>query len=340
MLGTADACRRLLPQAEVIFEYRSSEAAVPAQHREAIRRGFLGTLNEVWELVNRRNDRQSYQDGLFRFEVLTFDEGSVREALLNALSHRDYHNPGSVFIRQYPRRLEIVSPGGFPPGITRENVLDRQLPRNRAIAEALEHCGLVERSGQGMNRIFEASIKQGKPLPDLDGTDAHQVRVSLRGELQHSAFVRFLEKLGRDRLDTFTTHDLLVLDLAYRGEKLPERLRSRVNHLVEVGALERFGRKIILSRGLYAALGKHATYTRRKGLDHDAQKSLLMQHILVNSAEGAPLGDLVQVLPNVPELTVKRLLQELKREGRIRPTGQRRWARWVPVLPTEVSLDS
>ena len=67
----------------------------------------------------------------------TFREGSVREAILNAVSHRDYRHPGSVFVRQYPRRLEIVSPGGLPSGITPENIIDKQFPRNRRIAESL-----------------------------------------------------------------------------------------------------------------------------------------------------------------------------------------------------------
>ena len=67
--------------------------------------------------------------------VSTFSEIAVREALLNAVSHRDYRHPGSVFVRQFSRRIEIVSPGGFPPGITPDNILDQQLPRNRRIAE-------------------------------------------------------------------------------------------------------------------------------------------------------------------------------------------------------------
>lgn len=81
-----------------------------------------------------------------------------REAILNPVTHRDYRMAGSVFVRQFPRRLDIVSPGGFPPGITPEDLLWRQSPRNRRIAETCARCGLVERSGQGANRMFEESI--------------------------------------------------------------------------------------------------------------------------------------------------------------------------------------
>ena len=131
--------------------------------------------------------------------------------------------------------------------MTPENVLDRQVPRNRKVAEALQLCGLVERSGQGMNRMFEGSIKQGKPVPDFSGTDAFQVSVSLRGELQHPGFVRYLEKLGRERVESFSTQDFLVLDYVHRSEQVPLALTSRVERLIDLGAIERFGRKQLMA---------------------------------------------------------------------------------------------
>jgi ATP-dependent DNA helicase RecG len=335
LLGTEETVRTVLPNAEVIFEYRSSDGSTEHQQRQSFRKGFFGFADELWQLINLRNDRQSYQDGLFRYEVPTFDEAIIREAILNAVSHRDYQSGESVFVRQFPRHLEVTSPGGFPPGITAENVLERQSPRNRTIAEALELCGLVERSGQGVNRMFEQSIRQGKAIPDFRGTDAHQVRVDIAGELRHPQFVRFLERLGSERLESFTTQDFLVLDYCYRGEPLPEHLRSRVDRLVDVGALERVGRRLILSRDLYAEIGERGVYTRRKGLARDTQKELLVQHIRENADDGSPLTDLLQVLPNVSDRLVKKLLQELKIEGRIRPVGQRRWAKWFPVVKAD-----
>ncbi len=143
---------------------------------------------------------------------------------MNAVAHRDYRRIESVFIRQYPRRLEIVSPGGFLPGITPENFLWKQAPRNRRIAEAFAKCGLVERAGQGANRMLEECIKESKPLPDLSGTDEYQVALALRGEVQEPGFLRFLEKIGRERLAEFTTMDLLVIDLVHREQAVPEVL--------------------------------------------------------------------------------------------------------------------
>ena len=162
LLGRREALGRYLGQAELVVEYRSSDVAGPAADRREFRQGFLPVLDEVWKFINLRNDRQHFQQGLFVWDVPTFDERAVREGILNAVSHRDYRSGGSVFIRQFPRRIEIVSPGGFPPGITTDNLLWQQNPRNRRIAEALSKCGLVERAGQGFDLIYRECIRQGK----------------------------------------------------------------------------------------------------------------------------------------------------------------------------------
>ena len=148
-----------MPQAEIVFEYRSSDASGPANQREEFRSGFFSYYDRLWQLVNLRNDKQHYQEGFFVYDIQTFNERVVREVILNAVSHRNYQMGGSVFVRQYRDRLVVESPGGFPNGISLSNILNRQLPRNRRIAEILALCGLVERSGQGMNIIYEQSIK-------------------------------------------------------------------------------------------------------------------------------------------------------------------------------------
>ena len=197
LLGKREALGRHLAQAEAIFEYRSNEAPGPAADRHEFRQGFLLVLDEIWRLVNLRNDLQHFQQRFFVWDVPTFSERVVREAVLNAVSHRDYRHSGSVFVRQYPRRIEIVSPGGFPPGITPENILRQQNPRNRRIAEVLGKCGLVERAGQGFDLIFRECIRQSKPLPDFSHTDAHFVWLTLHGEIQIRSFCVFSRKSVR-----------------------------------------------------------------------------------------------------------------------------------------------
>lgn len=332
LFGTRAGLTRHIPQAEVVFEYRSAEAAGPAQDRAEFRQGLLAFHDRLWERVNQRNDRQSYQDGLFRMDVPTFDESVIREAILNAVSHRDYRLGGSVFVRQFARRLEVTSPGGFPPGITPENVLDEQNPRNRRLAEALARCGLIERAGQGINLMFELSVRQSKPLPDFAGSAAHEVRLTLRGNVTNPAFLRFIERVGEETLGGFDTRDLLVLDRLQREEPVPDHLRSRVPRLLQAGVVESIGRgrgtRYLLSRRFYAALGRRGMYTRRRGLDREHNKALLLRHLQDQGGAGSPMAELQQVLPGQSRAQLKRLLDELRREGLVRLEGQRRWARW------------
>jgi len=332
LFGTSTALGRHLAQAEVIFEYRAKEANIAFQQREEFRSGFFLYYERLWEIVNSRNEVQTYQDGLFRWEIPTFDEQVVREGILNAISHRDYRLGGSVFVRQYPRRMDIVSPGGFPPGITAENILERQYPRNRRIAEAFQRCGLIERSGQGVDRMVSQSIKQSKPLPDFRGSDAHQVALTLRGEVQDPAFVRFLEKLGQEKLRSFGTQDFLVLDHVRRERPVPRELVDRVEGLVDAGVLERVGRgrgaRLLISRSLYAAMGATGAYTRKKGLDHETNKALLVKHLTDSGKQGCPLRELQQVLPALSSRKVQGLLRELLADSKVELKGSRRWARW------------
>jgi ATP-dependent DNA helicase RecG len=342
LFGKREALSRLLAQAEVIFEYRSSDTTGPPQYRQEFREGFFNFYDDLWKLINLRNDRQHFQDGLFVWDILTFNESAVREVILNAVSHRDYRMGGSVFVRQYPRRLESVSPGGFPPGITPENILWEQAPRNRRLAETFARCGLVERSGQGMNRIFEACIKESKPKPDFTHTDAHHVWLTLHGEVQHPEFLRFLEKLGKERLESFTTQDLLVIDQVFRDESVPECFRENLFRLVDVGVIEQISRgrgtRYVLSRQFYEFIGKKGTYTRKRGLDRETNKALLVKHIADNDKEGSRFRDLMQVLPALSIGQLKTLLKELKDEGRVHSVGSTRAGLWH-IGPKHGQLD-
>lgn len=347
LFGTRAALGRHLAQAEVVFEYRSSEASGPAADRVEYREGFFLWSDELWAKINARNNRQSYQDGLFRLELPTFDEVSVREALLNAVAHRDYRMGGSVFVRQFEQRLEIVSPGGLPSGVTPENILEQQNPRNRRLAEALGKCGLIERSGQGMNLMYESAIKQGKALPSLDGTSPDAVRLTLSGTLNSPDFVRFIERLGAERTRSFSTYDFLVLDTLRREADLPPSLRPHIPALVAAGAVETIGTgrgaRYMLARGLYAALGRKGTYTRTKGLDRETNKTLLLKHIRENSKAGAPMEEFRQVLPALKRSQIQVLLRELRAQGAIHMTGSTRAARWfagpgpdAPLIGAEI----
>jgi len=204
--------------------------------------------------------------------------------------------------------------------------------RNRRVSESFARCVLVERSGQGMNKIYEACIKESKPKPDFSHTDDYHVWLTLHGEVQHPEFIRFLEKLGRERLESFTTQDLLVVDHIFRDEPVPETFKGNQYRLAGRGVIERISRgrgtRYVLSRQFYEFIGKRGIYTRKRGLDHETNKMLILKHIEDTKGKGSPLGDLMQVLPMLSRRQIQRLVGELESEGRIFGRGKTRARLW------------
>ena len=334
LFGSHKSLGRHMAQCEVIFEYRSHEASISYQQRKEYRQAYFSFHDDLWSTINLRNDLYSYQEGLFRYEIPAFNEAAVREAILNAVSHRDYRMQGSTFVRQFPEKLEIASPGGFPPDITPENILFKQSPRNRRIAEALHRCGLVERSGQGADRMFGAAIREGKLPPSFSRTDAYQVAITLNGKVQDERFLIYLERLVKERQAALHTDDLLVLDAVHRELRIPDHVAHRIGPLIELGALERIGRgrgvRYPLAERYYEFAGKRGIYTRKRGLDRDTNKALLLKHIEKTGDEGCPLNELQDVLPDLSRRQIQRLLLELRDAGKTHVVGRTRSALWLP----------
>lgn len=330
LLGSRQGLRRFMAQAEVIFENRLNEADIKSNERIEWTQGFLSYHDQLWQAIDKRNGKQSFQHGLFQLDIPVFNEQAIREAVLNAVSHRDYRSSANIFVKQFPTSISIISPGGLPEGVTVENILTQQNPRNRRLAEALLRCGLIERAGQGMDLIYTSLIRESKPQPDFSHTDAHWVYLTLRGEIQDPNFLRFLERIGQERLKLFTTQDFLILDTIAKDKKLPLDLIERASLLREQGVIERIGRKFILSRDYYSFVGQKGVYTRKRGLDHETNRQLLLKHIQENKDEGSPLGELQQVLPHLSEDSVQRLVRDLKKEGKIYKKGHTRGALWYP----------
>ena len=197
---------------------------------------------------------------------------------------------------------------------------------------------MVERAGQGFDRIFRECIQQSKPLPDFSHTDDYSVWLTLHGDIQDPEFLRFLEEIGRERVALFDLEDLLLVDLVHRSQPVSDNLKPRIENLLEQGVIERVGRgrgvRLLLSRRFYRHIGKAGAYTRKRGLDRETNKELLLKHIQQNRREGSQLRELRQVLPALSYTHVQSLLRSLKSEGRIHNVGATRAARWYPGRPS------
>ena len=336
LFGKAKRLDRLMAQAEIIYEFRTINGQIHYDFRREYRNAFFLIFDELWKVVADRCTIQQFQQGFFREDIPDFTERVVREAILNAVGHRDYQSQGSIFLRHSPRLLRIESPGGLPAGITPETIVYRQHARNRLLADAFARCGLIERSGQGADLMFSEAIRAGKALPTFTGTDDHQVAMTLHGETTDPAFVRFLQAASERAGSTFGLHDLLALDALHQGATLSEHLRERMPRLEELGAIERLGGgQVLLARSLYQELGKAGVYTRRKGLDRHTNLELLVKHLADSGDQGAPLTELMQVLPSATRSQVQGMLRDLRSAGRIQQRGRTRGGRWFIVVPQD-----
>ena len=332
LFGTHEALGKYLSNSEVVYEYRANDSSGQAGFRQEFREGFFAFFDKLWELIDLRNLKISYQEGFFLYDIFAFNERAVREAVLNAVSHRNYQFVGSVFVRQYPDKIVIESPGGFIEDITPENIIDKQAARNRRLADILSRCGLVERSGQGMNLIYETSIKEAKALPDFEGTDDYSVHLTLGATIVDNTIIKLFKEIGEKTLESFSTVDFLIVRLLLTDSKLPEYYKKRARHLVELGVLENSSRdRFLVSRKYYKNIGKAGTFTKLKGLDNNTNKELLKRHMHNMGNSGVRLSDFQDVLPFLSVRQIQWLLKQMVIEGVIVSRGKGIAARWYLI---------
>jgi len=333
LVGKKEKIAELLPQAEIIYEWRSTPEQIHHDSRVSWRAPYFVVYDDIWQTIHARNLRTPYQEGFIQQEVLAFDEKSCREAVNNAVAHRDYSITGrSIVICASPQSFVVVSPGGFPQHITPENIL-RAAPhwRNRLIAEAFERTKLVERSGQGMDVIFEAAIRQGKGIPDFQGTDTITVQINIPAKVKDAEFVRFLEKIMNEKQVSFSFDEIYELELL-REQKVVASPQHKEKFL-KLGIVEKIGKtrgtKYMLSHRYYSYEERPGAYTRLRGLTREHKKQLILAHI---KREGrGQIRDFIDAFPELKRSDINNLLQELKRDSLIYLEGKTRTGTWKLV---------
>jgi ATP-dependent DNA helicase RecG len=203
LVGKTAVIDRNLPQAKTIWEFRFTESQIHNDFREVVYDPLFVGIDKIWALVNGKNGSIPVQSEAYIFTVLAFNEAVIREAILNAITHRDYAIGSEVVIKQYPKKLILNNPGGFPKGVNLDNLVTvSSTPRSRLMAEVLEKTGLVERSGQGIDKIFSLTLSEGKPQPDYQDSDLYQVTLKLYGIVTDKAFHVYITQLQNDRNET------------------------------------------------------------------------------------------------------------------------------------------
>lgn len=193
LFGSRWAVQRWLPNAEFLFQdLRAQGAAANDQ--------IVGPLLEVAETLRRRIDERNTVTellaGLHRVEVPLIASVTRREALANALVHRDYAAVGPTVVQITDDEFVVANPGGFPPGVTAANILDQSRPRSPILAAAFKRAGLVERRGKGVNEMFEQQLRAGRDTPDYSRSTPDSVIVAVPLGTADLDLVRFLLTWG------------------------------------------------------------------------------------------------------------------------------------------------
>ena len=118
-------------------------------------------IDKVWDYINQpaSNSLLHYNDGSYIFDIPSFNKGAIREAILNACCHRLMLIQSDVVIKQYPDSITITNAGGFPSGVDMNNILTvHSVPRSKLMSEILQKTGLVERSGQGVDKLYYCDV--------------------------------------------------------------------------------------------------------------------------------------------------------------------------------------
>jgi ATP-dependent DNA helicase RecG len=292
LFGKEDALRRFVPSHEVAFQVLRG---LDVEVNDFFRWPLLRVMEEIEARIRVRNREEELMVGLLRVGVPDYPERALREAVANALIHRDYQRLGAVHFQWYPDHMEISNPGGFPEGVQLDNLLvTAPRPRNPLLADAFKRAGIVERTARGIDTIFSEQLRNGRPAPSYARSDAVGVSVVIPGGEANLAFVRLLvteahsgHVLGLDELlivNALSQERSLVTDTAARLIQKPEaEARAALHHLVEAGLVEergqRRGRTWHLSAAAYRALGDKAAYVRQRGFEPLQQEQMVLQYV-------------------------------------------------------------
>ncbi|WP_448337257.1 ATP-binding protein [Chloroflexus aurantiacus] len=333
LFGKEEALRRFVPAHEVAFQVlRGLEVEV----NDFFRWPLLRVMEEIEARIRARNREQELMVGMLRVGVPDYPERALREAMANALIHRDYLRLGAVHFQWYDDHIEISNPGGFPEGVRLDNLLvTPPRPRNPLLADAFKRAGIVERTARGIDTIFYEQLRNGRPAPSYARSDTTSVVVVIPGGKANLDFVRLVVSEAREGrllgLDELLILNALWLERSVTTEqaarliqKSEPETRAILRQLVESGLVEERGqnkgRVWHLSAATYRALGEKAAYIHQRGFEPLQQEQMVLKYV---ETHGRITRREAAELCRITGPQAYRLLDRLARQGFIMREGER-----------------
>ena len=328
LVGKEEFLNKVFPQAKVMLEYRGTEAQINFDNRIPFGQPFFILIDELWKTINLRNGAIPVREGSYIFDIPFFNEEVIREIVNNAFAHRDYRRNSEIVIKQYPNKLVIQNAGGFPQGVTLDNLLTvPSTPRNRLLADVLSKTGVVERSGQGMDKIFLYTLSEGKPAPDYSYSDDFTVTGILLATVKDKAFAMYVQGIQQELPDDkkLTVFDVMALCEVRDGAKHPTD-KQTAHKLEQLGYLEKHGKTnaqyYILPRTYYELSGNIAKYSLIT--DWDVHQVWAVVYPFLVKYGKAKKSDIVTLCGNhLSDKQLRKFIDELKSKGMLKTEGER-----------------
>lgn len=339
-VGKQAAISRLLPQAEVIYLHYNEINREEYDARLDMRQPIVDILDRLTEKIQDGNKIVNIQVGLFRIEIEDFPEKVFQEALLNAMAHRDYESTGAIYVKHYPDKVVIENPGGFIDGITAENIITHpSAPRNKLIAETLQHLKYVQRTGQGVDIIFKEMVSMGKPYPEYH-VFSDAVSLTLRNTIEDMAFVRFIIAEQDCRQKPLALAELLILRYLSQNRRIKlseaqkliqmsqDETRKHILELIRLTMIEHTGKSYMLTSRVYNAIKSNVEYTQDRVLEYVKAKGRILEYMELN---GDITNSKAQELCGYTKDQVRYTFDKMKSEGLIKLIGKGRGAKYILV---------
>lgn len=338
LFGTTSALERFVPTAEAVFqELRGTQVTA----NETLRLPLFRAAERLFDLIDVRNSEQELMVGLHRVGIPRVPEGTIRESIANALVHRDYSEIGPVSVQLSEDRFRVRSPGGFPAGITLQNLLDDSKPRSPILAEAFKRAGIVDRAGRGIRGMYVQLLRTGRGAPDYSATNTSAVIVQISTSDTDLEMVRFVleyeDSDGRVLLlpQLQILHELKALgpettpELVDALKESESSVRTHLARLIEMGLVESRGpgrnRRHHLTAAFYR-LAQSSEYVRLQDTDPIQQEHMILSYVdQFGSITRGKAAELCHLSPGQARSVLKRLTQARELELR----GERRGSHYV-----------
>ena len=340
LIGKEERIAELMPTARSTFQVLEGTAV---RINEESSKPLLELFENYETYLKAWNPERETEYGLFRIPIPEFDWAAYREGLVNAFCHRDYTMLGSVRVLIDDEGMSISNPGGFIDGVNLKNLLTVEPHgRNPALADAMKRIGLAEKTGRGIDRIYEGSIIFGRPWPDYTESTSRTVKLFIQRAKANLPFAKFIADEQKRQQKTLSIYTLMILSLL-NGERrcsldriievtnLSEnKVRAAVENMIETGLLEASGngknRSFILGKQIYREAKESIKYVRQTDIDSIRRPELIMK--LAETQQGIITKQDVMDLFKISPAQAYSLLKQLKNENKITLLNGGKYARY------------